>query len=120
MSKEDIFENFRYTWLKDNRHIQKERDMEVVEDLFPTGTRIILEKALTSANYTCIVHAPSVSKRDTSYITVLNAKEMSSSTCSAENSHGIHWKITASGARDIQNCPSGYTGYVHRYCIVGS
>lgn len=55
MSPDDTAKNFTYSWHSDGLHIQPGRSDKIVEDLFPTGTRLYVPKVKKSENYSCTV-----------------------------------------------------------------
>ncbi|XP_055940487.1 uncharacterized protein LOC129971045 [Argiope bruennichi] len=118
VSKEGIYGSSGYRWLKNGGDLDRKRDDERVEDLYPGGTRLILRKAKVAANYTCVMRTVIGFLRQTSCITVVNGSDFNKRTCHPERRYGIRWKATAANAFDIQQCPVGYTGYIKRRCKV--
>ena len=55
MSPDDTAKNFTYSWHSEGLHIQLGRSDKIVEDLFPTGTRLYVPKVKKSENYSCTV-----------------------------------------------------------------
>ncbi|GBM80981.1 hypothetical protein AVEN_156797-1 [Araneus ventricosus] len=116
VSKDGIYGSSSYRWLKNGMDLDRKRDSERVEDLYPGGTRLILRKVRVSANYTCVMRTVTGFLRQTSFITVINGSDFSAKTCHLERKYGIRWKATAANAVDIHQCPAGYTGYIKRRC----
>ncbi|VDI49705.1 Hypothetical predicted protein [Mytilus galloprovincialis] len=55
MSPEDTAKNFTYTWHSGRTYIPPGQPDQIVEDLFPTGTRLFVRKINKSANFSCTV-----------------------------------------------------------------
>nr|XP_042904388.1 uncharacterized protein LOC110282116 isoform X2 [Parasteatoda tepidariorum] len=72
LSREDIYGNFGYTWLKNGRVLNPSIEPEMAEDLFPAGSRILLQGAKSSAMYSCIITSSAGSTRKDSIITVID------------------------------------------------
>lgn len=72
LSREDIYGNFGYTWLKNGRVLNPSAEKEMAEDLFPAGSRILLSEAVASAMYSCIITSQAGSTRKDSIITVID------------------------------------------------
>ncbi|XP_015925435.1 uncharacterized protein [Parasteatoda tepidariorum] len=115
LSEEDVFGNFGYNWLKNGRILNPSVEPEMVEDLYPAGSRIIIHPARASATYTCIVTSTAGAVRKDSTVTVLMSREHTP-TCSPEKYLEVKWTVTAPNTEDIQFCPKGYTGEVRRLC----
>ncbi|GFX26303.1 CUB and sushi domain-containing protein 1 [Trichonephila clavipes] len=75
VSIDGIYRASSYSWLKNNADINRRRDPEKVEYLYPGGTRLILKNAQVSMNYTCIMRTQTGLLRLTSAITVINGSE---------------------------------------------
>ncbi|XP_035225605.1 hemicentin-2-like [Stegodyphus dumicola] len=116
LSSEDIYRNFGYTWLKNGRVLNPSVEPEMAEDLFPTGSRILLQEAAASATYSCIITSSAGSTRKDSFVTVID-KARSSPCCQPEDYLKVRWTMTASNTENIQLCPTGYTGDVRRKCV---
>ncbi|GBL84389.1 hypothetical protein AVEN_117159-2 [Araneus ventricosus] len=118
LSKDDVFGNFGYTWLKNGRVLNPSTESEMAEDLFPAGSRILLREAVSSAMYSCIITSSAGSTRKDSIITVVD-KERSTPCCPAEDYLKVRWTLTATNTENFQLCPTGYTGDVRRKCVPG-
>lgn len=55
MSPEDTAKNFTYRWHSNDKTIHPGRSDQIVEDLFPTGTRLFVPNLNKSANFSCTV-----------------------------------------------------------------
>ncbi|GFS30097.1 uncharacterized protein TNIN_411052 [Trichonephila inaurata madagascariensis] len=118
LSRDDIYRDFGYTWLKNGRVLNPSTEAEMAEDLFPAGSRILLREAVASAAYSCIITSSAGSTRKDSIITVID-KERSTPCCPAEDYLKVRWTLTAANTENIQLCPTGYTGDVRRKCLPG-
>lgn len=72
LSSEDTFSRkYGYTWLKNGEILNPKRGGEIVEDIFPTGTRLLIRNARHTARYSCILSTTAGTTVKTSVITVL-------------------------------------------------
>lgn len=117
LSEENVYGNFGYNWLKNGKILNPSSEPELIEDLFPTGSRIILHSITTSTIYTCIITSNAGAIRKESIITVLNV-DRQIPTCSPEKFMRINWSLAAANTEDIHRCPSGYSGNVKRLCAL--
>ncbi|XP_035213408.1 cadherin EGF LAG seven-pass G-type receptor 2-like isoform X3 [Stegodyphus dumicola] len=115
LSQDDMYGSFGYNWLKNGRILNPSAEPEMVEDLFPAGSRILIQSARASATYTCIITSTAGATRKDSFVTVLLSKG-STPTCPAEKYMEVNWSVTAANSEDIEFCPKGYTGEVIRHC----
>lgn len=69
-----MFGSFGYNWLKNGRILNPSAEPELVEDLFPAGSRIVIQSARASATYTCIITSTAGATRKDSTVTVLVSK----------------------------------------------
>lgn len=74
LSKDDMFGSFGYNWLKNGRILNPSAEPELVEDLFPAGSRIVIQSARASTTYTCIITSTAGATRKDSTVTVLISK----------------------------------------------
>ena len=74
LSRDDKTGDFVYTWWKDNEILIAGPNDEVVEDLYPTGSRIRVRSAQVSAVYTCEVENPSGKSREECHLSVSPCK----------------------------------------------
>ncbi|XP_023222070.1 uncharacterized protein LOC111623639 [Centruroides sculpturatus] len=117
LSEESVYGNFGYNWLKNGKILNPSSEPELIEDLFPTGSRIILQSIITSTVYTCIITSSAGAIRKDSVITVLTS-DRQIPTCSPEKFMKINWSLAAANTEDIHRCPSGYSGNVKRQCVL--
>ncbi|GIY14666.1 uncharacterized protein CDAR_266231 [Caerostris darwini] len=115
LSQDDIHGSFGYNWVKNNHILNPSLEPEMVEDLYPAGSRLLIHSARASATYTCIVTSTAGSTRKDCSVTVISAKG-NTPTCPAEKYLEVRWSKTAANTEDIQFCPKGYTGEVRRHC----
>ncbi|XP_054708050.1 uncharacterized protein LOC129217735 [Uloborus diversus] len=115
LSRDDVYGDFGYTWLKNGRVLNPSAEPEMAEDLFPAGSRILLAEATTSAVYSCIITSSAGSTRKDSVITVVD-RERSLPCCQPDDYLKVRWTLTAANTENIQQCPTGYTGDVVRKC----
>ncbi|KAG8180135.1 hypothetical protein JTE90_027088 [Oedothorax gibbosus] len=118
----DRAQDRKYEWTRDGRELvwaaRRMGEDAVVEDLYPMGSRLLVSRAVMSANYSCRMRTDaSVTVCATVEVTVLRPSEFLSKTCPPEKSSGVRWKVTAVGSVDAHKCPPGYTGYIRRRCI---
>lgn len=58
-SREDAaLRKYGYNWLKNGEILNPIRENEHIEDLYPTGSRVLIYKASRSATYTCLATTP--------------------------------------------------------------
>ena len=74
LSRDDKTGDFVYTWWKDNEILIAGPNDEIVEDLYPTGSRIRVRSAKVSAVYTCEVESPSGKSREECHLSVSPCK----------------------------------------------
>ncbi|RWS25161.1 uncharacterized protein B4U80_08924 [Leptotrombidium deliense] len=81
---EDIINRkFGYNWLKNGEVLNPSHEKELVEDIFPTGSRIVF-RASRNAVYTCIISSAVGTASKSSVITVIpnrNTTGLSISIC---------------------------------------
>ncbi|KAG8181874.1 hypothetical protein JTE90_007199 [Oedothorax gibbosus] len=106
-----------YNWLKNGRILNPSVEPEVVEDLFPGGSRLLIQTARASATYTCIVNSVAGGSRKDATVTVIAAGG-NTPICQAEKYLEVQWSNAAVNTEDIQFCPKGYTGEVRRHCTL--
>ncbi|XP_074600994.1 uncharacterized protein LOC141855018 isoform X2 [Brevipalpus obovatus] len=99
-------------------------DIEVIEDLYPTGTRLMINDAQVSVTYTCLVTTPWGTVFKQSVLTVLpgNTSEFDSvKTCPVNFHQNIVWPETAIESIAIEPCPPhqtmGSDQAVIRHCL---
>ncbi|CAL1285808.1 unnamed protein product [Larinioides sclopetarius] len=115
LSQDDVQGSFGYNWVKNNHILNPSVEPEMVEDLYPAGSRLLILSARASATYTCIVTSTAGSTRKDCSVTVISAKG-NTPTCPAEKYLEVRWAKTAANTEDMQFCPKGYTGEVRRHC----
>ncbi|GFT33938.1 uncharacterized protein NPIL_645991 [Nephila pilipes] len=115
LSQDDVHGSFGYNWVKNNHILNPSVEPEMVEDLYPAGSRLLIHSARASATYTCIITSTAGSTRKDCSVTVISAKG-STPTCPSEKYLEVKWSKTAANTEDIQFCPKGYTGEVRRHC----
>jgi len=70
--REDVaLRKYGYNWLKNGEILNPIRENEQIEDLYPTGSRIIVPRASRSATYTCLATTPAGTAMRESQITVV-------------------------------------------------
>lgn len=75
MSHDDDIGSFRYNWYRGGMLLSPSHNEEVAEDLFPTGSRLTVRKALVSEVYTCIINsAKSGQVKESCQVTVAKCK----------------------------------------------
>lgn len=74
MSPEDTAKNFTYTWHSGRTYIPPGQPDQIVEDLFPTGTRLFVRKINKSANFSCTVENKAGAFTLTSHVFVQKGK----------------------------------------------
>lgn len=62
---------YGYNWLKNGQILNPLRENEHIEDLYPTGSRVLIYKATRSASYTCLATTPAGTAFRESRITVV-------------------------------------------------
>lgn len=78
-SPEDNFaRKYGYNWLKNGEILNPIIRNEVIEDLYPTGSRILIKKIRHTATYTCIVSTSAGTTLKNAIITVLSNGNRSS------------------------------------------
>ncbi|XP_076329725.1 uncharacterized protein LOC143235440 isoform X2 [Tachypleus tridentatus] len=115
LSQEDISEKFGYTWLKNGEILNPSKEPEYVEDLFRTGSRMVIDSMMSSATYTCIVTSTAGRTSKDSVITVLKP-DQHIPVCPEEQLNGLIWNLTVANSRFIHHCPKGFKGIATRYC----
>ncbi|KAF8789287.1 Adhesion G protein-coupled receptor B3 like protein [Argiope bruennichi] len=83
LSQDDVHGSFGYNWVKNNHILNPSVEPEMVEDLYPAGSRLLILSARASATYTCIVTSTAGSTRKDCSVTVISAKG-NTATCLAE------------------------------------
>lgn len=66
--------NVTYIWSRNEGPMLTVK--EKIEDLFPSGSRLIIKQTEESANYTCALHSVFGIKKETSIIKVISGKGM--------------------------------------------
>lgn len=74
LSQDDVHGSFGYNWVKNNHILNPSVEPEMVEDLYPAGSRLVILSARASATYTCIVTSTAGSTRKDCSVTVISAK----------------------------------------------
>ncbi|XP_064487126.1 uncharacterized protein LOC135399242 [Ornithodoros turicata] len=120
-SLNDLNRSLGYSWLKNDRVLRGPFwDNERVEDLYPSGSRLLLATVRSSATYACVVTGPAGSARREARVTVL-AKDRKIPICPQDESLGVHWQPTAANSYDLQLCPKPYVdGDVKRHCVLST
>lgn len=72
LCEETIHDRFYYKWTKDGKTMRHPRDQELVEDLYPAGSRLIIDRAESSATYRCSITSTYGSSSAECTVTVLN------------------------------------------------
>lgn len=89
-SREDVsIRKYGYNWLKSGEILNPIRENEQIEDLYPTGSRLIIPNASRSAVYTCLAITPAGTALRESHITVVPRFNISSKLCSASGDNEI-------------------------------
>ena len=74
LSSDDERGDFKYHWVKGDKELRSrpgdKADGEVVEDLFPLGSRLTVRAGPHTERYTCVVSAPSGQANGTCQVTV--------------------------------------------------
>ena len=70
LSRDDKTGDFVYTWWRDDELLEAGPNDEVVEDLYPTGSRVRVRSAKVSAVYTCEVESPAGKSREQCHVSV--------------------------------------------------
>lgn len=68
------YRNVTYIWTRNEGPMRTIK--EKVEDLFPSGSRLIIKQTEESANYTCSLHSVFGITKETSIIKVISGKGM--------------------------------------------
>ncbi|XP_076317330.1 uncharacterized protein LOC143229213 isoform X2 [Tachypleus tridentatus] len=113
--QEDASEKFGYTWLKNGEILNPSKEPEIIEDLFRTGSRMVITSIKSSASYTCIVTSSAGRTSRNSIITVLKSNQ-NIAVCPAQHFKGLVWNLTAVNSLHKLYCPEGFKGVVSRYC----
>ncbi|XP_065569641.1 uncharacterized protein LOC136033020 isoform X2 [Artemia franciscana] len=99
-----------FSW-KINRHPLNQTDGIFYEELFPSGSLLLLSNIEHSATYTCEVNnTVGVGSADVAVSIFLGL------SCPQETFHGVKWNQTAAGSKDLQRCPWKYFGVASRLC----
>lgn len=110
------YDKFGYTWLKNGKVLNPSLKTELIEDLYPVGTRLLVHSAKSSVVYTCIISSNTGSTKKNSIITVIDKE--TTPVCQAEKHKNIEWSITAANTINLQSCPRGYAGIISRKCNI--
>ncbi|XP_071145191.1 uncharacterized protein [Mytilus edulis] len=126
MSPEDTAKNFTYTWHSGRTYIPPGQPDQIVEDLFPTGTRLFVRKINKSANFSCTVENKAGAFTLTSHVFVQKASA-ANMTCGKSYHKQVMWTKTAGNHFDKERCPSETgdfsvygpinNGYATRQCV---
>ena len=73
LSRDDDFDPFVYTWLKDGDPLVPTYE-ETPEDLFPTGSHLYLRDVKEDAVYTCVVKSAAGTVQDSCYVHVMRGQ----------------------------------------------
>ncbi|XP_076341085.1 uncharacterized protein LOC143241747 [Tachypleus tridentatus] len=111
--QEDASEKFGYIWLRNGKTLNPSKEPEIIEDLFRTGSRLVIRSINSSATYTCIVTSSAGKTSRKSIITVLKSKDFP--VCPAQHFEGLTWKITAGNSEHKFHCPRGFRG--GHFCV---
>lgn len=65
-----------YNWLKNGQIINPSKEDEQIEDLYPTGSRLLIKSSKQSAIYTCLVTTPWGTLSRTSTISIISKEGM--------------------------------------------
>ncbi|GAB6029874.1 hypothetical protein CHUAL_005581 [Chamberlinius hualienensis] len=109
-----IIDKLGFIWTKNNNILASSYDGEIVEDIFPSGSRLKISSADTSATYSCTVSGLTKSTQVDSRITVISSHVIP--VCPQDNKCNILWAVAAANTFDIQNCPAGFEGEAVRHC----
>lgn len=76
LSWDDEQADFTYRWLRDGQemNLRESLNQEMVEEMFPIGSRVELRRVTVSATYTCEVNSSAGTVRDHSKIAVILGK----------------------------------------------
>ncbi|CAC5367520.1 unnamed protein product [Mytilus coruscus] len=116
MSPEDTAKNFTYTWHSGRTYIPPGQSDQIVEDLFPTGTRLFVRKVNKSQNFSCTVENKAGAFTLTSHVFVQKASAVNM-TCRRSYHKQVLWTKTAGNHFDKERCPSETGGYATRQCV---
>ncbi|XP_064625990.1 uncharacterized protein LOC135486819 [Lineus longissimus] len=117
LSHDDISGNFKYTWLRDGFGMEiPSENLEIVEKIFPTGSRLTIRRSIVSATYTCIVKNIAGQATAVSKISVIGVKNIKD-CCDNEYSKDGFWPKTAPNETAIIRCPVGVAGFMSRVCM---
>ncbi|XP_067123304.1 uncharacterized protein [Centruroides vittatus] len=111
----ETYGKFGYTWLKNGKVLNPSLQTELIEDLYPVGTRLLVHSAKSSVIYTCIISSNTGTTKKDSIITVIDKE---TPICQSERHKNIEWSITAANTVNLQNCPHGYEGIISRKCVI--
>ncbi|XP_076315736.1 uncharacterized protein LOC143228353 [Tachypleus tridentatus] len=115
LSKDISSRKVGYSWLKDGRILNPSKQPEHIEDIFPTGSRLIVHTVKKSAIYSCILTNFAGMTRADSSVMVLD-KTRNIPTCLPEEYQDFEWNLTLANSDHIKYCGGGYKGIVRRHC----
>lgn len=72
--EDNLLKNFGYTWLKNGELLNPLREKEIIEDLYPTGSRLLIHGAEKTTTYTCIVSSAAGATHKNSIVTIVPNK----------------------------------------------
>ncbi|XP_022254810.1 uncharacterized protein LOC111088575 [Limulus polyphemus] len=115
LSKDASSRKVGFNWLKDGRILNPSKQPELIEDIFPTGSRVVIHSVNKSAIYSCILTTTAGMTRTDSNLMVLD-KTRDIPTCLPEEYQSFGWNLTVANSDNIKYCGRGYTGEVRRHC----
>ena len=74
LSRDDETGDFVYTWWRDEEILEAGPNDEVIEDMYPTGSRVRVRSAHISAVYTCEVQSPVGKSQEQCHLSISSGK----------------------------------------------
>ncbi|XP_050403368.1 uncharacterized protein LOC126819404 isoform X2 [Patella vulgata] len=115
VTPDDTRQTFQYTWFKNGVEIEAGNGEEIIEDLLPAGSRLLVRRVTSDANYTCYITNSAGTSNLTAYVFVLPGNQ-TNQVCPSEKFGGVKWKSMGAGDFDIERCPTDTGGYARRRC----
>ncbi|XP_076333592.1 uncharacterized protein LOC143237832 isoform X2 [Tachypleus tridentatus] len=115
LTKDASLRNVGFNWLKDGRILNPSKQPELIEDIFPTGSRVVIHSVKKSATYSCILTtAAGMTRRDSNLMVLDKTRDIPK--CLPEEYQSFGWNLTVANSYNIKYCGKGYIGEVRRHC----